>query len=141
MQLQTEAQLPTEINPSIPLGVEQITLRAMRKDASERYSSAAEMLRDLERIKKDPDLVFNNHVFVGLEYFANEGDELLEEAMKIVVEYQQASTSFIQRKLRVGFNRASRIMDELEERGVISEKDGSKPRQVLIEKEDMYDSQ
>lgn len=71
----------------------------------------------------------------------NEGDELLEEAMKIVVEYQQASTSFIQRKLRVGFNRASRIMDELEERGIISEKDGSKPRQVLIEKEDMYDNQ
>ena len=64
MQLQTEAQLPTEINPSIPLGVEQITLRAMRKDASLRYSSAAEMLRDLERIKKDPDLVFNTHVFV-----------------------------------------------------------------------------
>lgn len=71
----------------------------------------------------------------------NEGDELLEEAIKIVVEYQQASTSFIQRKLRVGFNRASRIMDELEERGVISEKDGSKPRQVLIEKEDIYDNQ
>ena len=71
----------------------------------------------------------------------NEGDELLEEAMRIVVEYQQASISFLQRKLRVGFNRASRIMDELEERGVISEKDGSKPRQVLIEKEDMYDSQ
>ncbi|MBX9136125.1 MULTISPECIES: DNA translocase FtsK [unclassified Clostridium] len=71
----------------------------------------------------------------------SDGDELLEEAMKIVIEYQQASTSFIQRKLRVGFNRASRIMDELEERGVISEKDGSKPRQVLIEKEDVYDNQ
>ena len=71
----------------------------------------------------------------------NEGDELLEEAMKIVVEYQQASTSFIQRKLRVGFNRASRIMDELEQCGVISEKDGSKPRQVLIQKEDIYDNQ
>ncbi len=70
----------------------------------------------------------------------NEGDELLEEAIKIVVEYKQASTSFIQRKLRVGFNRASRIMDELEERGIISEKDGSKPRQVLIEKEDLYDN-
>lgn len=70
----------------------------------------------------------------------NDGDELLEEAIKIVVEYKQASTSFIQRKLRVGFNRASRIMDELEERGVISEKDGSKPRQVLIEKEDIYDN-
>lgn len=71
----------------------------------------------------------------------NEGDELLEEAMKMVVEYQQASTSFIQRKLRVGFNRASRIMDELEQCGVISEKDGSKPRQVLIQKEDIYDNQ
>ena len=71
----------------------------------------------------------------------SDGDELLEEAMKIVIEYQQASTSFIQRKLRVGFNRASRIMDELEERGIISEKDGSKPRQVLIEKEDVYDNQ
>ena len=62
-------------------------------------------------------------------------DELLDEAMKLVIDYQQASTSFIQRKLRVGFNRASRIMDELEEHGIISEKDGSKPRQVLMSKE------
>lgn len=66
------------------------------------------------------------------------GDELIEEAIKLVVEYQQASTSFLQRKLRVGFNRASRIMDELEERGIISEKDGSRPRHVLVEKEDFY---
>ena len=42
-------------------------------------------------------------------------DELIEEAIKIVIEYQQASTSFLQRKLRVGFNRASRIMEILEE--------------------------
>ena len=69
---------------------------------------------------------------------SNECDELLEDAMKLVVEYQQASTSFIQRKLRVGFNRASRIMDELEEHGIISEKDGSRPRQVLVGKEDKY---
>lgn len=66
------------------------------------------------------------------------GDELIEDAIKLVVEYQQASTSFLQRKLRVGFNRASRIMDELEERGIISEKDGSRPRHVLVEKEDFY---
>ena len=65
-------------------------------------------------------------------------DELLDEAMKLVIDYQQASTSFIQRKLRVGFNRASRIMDELEEHGIISEKDGSKPRQVLVSKEEKY---
>ena len=64
-------------------------------------------------------------------------DELLNEAINAVVEYEQASTSFIQRKLRVGFNRASRIMDQLEERGVISEKDGSRPRQVLITRQQL----
>ena len=68
-------------------------------------------------------------------------DELLNEAINIVVEFQQASTSFIQRKLRVGFNRASRIMDQLEERHIISEKDGSRPRQVLVTKEQFLDEQ
>ncbi len=66
-----------------------------------------------------------------------DGDELINEAIKIVVEYNQASTSFLQRKLRIGFNRASRIMDELEERGIISEKDGSRPRQILVTKEEL----
>lgn len=68
---------------------------------------------------------------------SNDGDELIHEAIKVVVEYNQASTSFLQRKLRVGFNRASRIMDELEDMGIISEKDGSKPRQVLVSREEI----
>ena len=59
-------------------------------------------------------------------------DELIDEAIKLVIEYQQASTSFLQRKLRIGFNRASRIMDILEEQRIISPKDGSRPRQVLV---------
>ncbi len=67
----------------------------------------------------------------------SDSDELVNEAIKIVVEYNQASTSFLQRKLRIGFNRASRIMDELEERGIISEKDGSRPRQILVSKEEL----
>lgn len=66
-------------------------------------------------------------------------DELLNEVINVVVEYGQASTSFIQRKFRIGFNRASRIMDQLEERGIISEKDGSRPRQVLITKQQFLD--
>lgn len=66
-----------------------------------------------------------------------EVDELLSKAIEIVVESRQASTSFIQRKLRIGFNRAARIMDQLEERGIISERDGSKPRNVLVSKEDL----
>ena len=78
----------------------------------------------------------NSEVASTSDVKEEECDDLLEEAIKIVIEYQQASTSFIQRKLRVGFNRASRIMDELQERGIISEKDGSRPRQVLVGKND-----
>lgn len=66
-------------------------------------------------------------------------DELLNEVINAVVEYGQASTSFIQRKFRIGFNRASRIMDQLEERGIISEKDGSRPRQILITRQQLLD--
>lgn len=68
----------------------------------------------------------------------DEADELLQTAIEILVNYEQASASFLQRRLKVGFNRASRIMDQLEERGVISPKDGGKPRQVLLRKEDLY---
>ncbi|PRR80236.1 DNA translocase SpoIIIE [Clostridium liquoris] len=64
-------------------------------------------------------------------------DELLEEAIKIVVQTDQASTSLLQRKLRVGYNRAARIIEQLEERGIISGKDGSKPRQVLVNKDEI----
>lgn len=65
-----------------------------------------------------------------------ESDELIDEAIGIVVESGQASTSLLQRKLRIGYNRAARLMEELEEKGVISERDGSKPRQILIDKEE-----
>jgi DNA segregation ATPase FtsK/SpoIIIE, S-DNA-T family len=58
-------------------------------------------------------------------------DDLYEEAKKIVLEAGKASTSYIQRKLRVGYSRAARLMDLLEERGVIGAADGSKPRSVV----------
>ena len=59
-------------------------------------------------------------------------DPLLMDAMDVVVETGQASTSFIQRRFKVGYARAGRIIDQLEERGVISGYQGSKPRQVLM---------
>lgn len=59
-------------------------------------------------------------------------DPLYEDARELVVEAGKASTSYIQRKLRVGYARAARLMDILEERGVIGEAEGSKPREVLI---------
>ena len=58
-------------------------------------------------------------------------DDLYEAAREAVVEAGKASTSYIQRKLRVGYSRAARLMDMLEERGVIGPQDGSKPRSVL----------
>ncbi|MDT2754852.1 DNA translocase FtsK [Enterococcus pseudoavium] len=61
-------------------------------------------------------------------------DELYEEAKALVVEMQTASISLLQRRFRIGYNRAARIVDELEERGVIGPSTGSKPREVLIEK-------
>ena len=58
-------------------------------------------------------------------------DELLDEAIKIVFETGQASTSLLQRRLKIGYNRAARIIDEMEAEGIISGKNGSKPRQVI----------
>ena len=59
-------------------------------------------------------------------------DPFLEDAIRTVVEVGQASTSFIQRKFKVGYARAGRIIDQMEARGIISGYEGSKPRQVLI---------
>ena len=62
-------------------------------------------------------------------------DPLLMEAIEVVVETKQASTSFIQRRFKVGYARAGRIIDQMEERGIISGFQGSKPREVLMPKE------
>jgi S-DNA-T family DNA segregation ATPase FtsK/SpoIIIE len=59
------------------------------------------------------------------------GDDLYEDARQVVIETQKASTSFLQRKLGVGYSRAAKLMDMLEERGVISAGFGNKPREVL----------
>lgn len=64
MQLQREPQLPTEINDSIPQGLEQITMHAMQKSQERRYQSAAEMLCDLGNFRKDPELTFAYSYFV-----------------------------------------------------------------------------
>lgn len=64
MQLQREPQLPTEINGSIPLGLEQITMHAMQKTPERRYQTSAEMLLDLGQFRKDPSLTFDYSYFV-----------------------------------------------------------------------------
>ena len=67
MQLQQEAKRPREINPEIPIGLEQITLRAMQKNTRDRYHSAAEMLMDIDQFKKNPAIKFDYSYFVDKE--------------------------------------------------------------------------
>jgi DNA segregation ATPase FtsK/SpoIIIE, S-DNA-T family len=69
--------------------------------------------------------------------FDPDSDDLLDDAIRIVVETETASVSMIQRRLRVGYTRAGRLIDMLERRGVISGYEGSKPRQVLITAADL----
>ena len=71
--------------------------------------------------------------------YSNKGgekDEFFEDAAKLVVLQQQGSTSMLQRKMKLGYNRAGRIMDELEMVGIVGKSDGSRSRQVLIKTED-----
>ena len=64
-----------------------------------------------------------------------EGDELLPAAVDVILETGQASVSFLQRRLKLGYARAARIVDEMEERGIIGPYEGAKPRQLLITRE------
>lgn len=83
MQLQRDPQLPTEINGSIPLGLEQITMHAMQKISEKRYHSAAEMLCDLDEFRKDPSVTFSYTYFVDdspTKYVGGVNSEIKEEA-------------------------------------------------------------
>ena len=76
------------------------------------------------------DSVFNAMIGGG---GGDEEDELYEDAVMAVREAGKASTSYLQRKLRIGYSRAARLMDILEENGIIGPQDGSKPREVLMD--------
>jgi S-DNA-T family DNA segregation ATPase FtsK/SpoIIIE len=82
--------------------------------------------------KTDKNVLFDSIVGGGNGYDDDEDeDELYEEAREIVLGAGKASTSFLQRKLRIGYARAARLIDILEERGVVSAGSGAKPREVL----------
>ena len=79
----------------------------------------------IERIEKE------------VEYSNDDCDELLSDAIELVINDQQASTSYLQRRLKIGYSRAARIMDQMEERGIIGPAEGNRGRKVLISKEDI----
>lgn len=97
-------------------------------------------------VKGDEEAEYDEEILEKLEHGDEGGDDdpgdsddLLSQAIEIVVESGQASVSMIQRRLKVGYSRAGRIVDQMEARGIIGPHEGSKPRQVLITKQQFYE--
>ena len=111
------------------------------------FISDGEVENVVKFLKKDGETQYDENIIETIESNGNpdkeavaddDGDDtdpLLDEAIELVVETGQASTSFIQRRFKVGYARAGRIIDQMEQRGVISGYQGSKPREVLMSKE------
>ena len=87
--------------------------------------------------KKSGSAIDTDNVGAGGDY----DDEMFPKAVEVVVEAGMASTTLLQRKLKLGYARAARIVDELSEKGIIGPFEGSKPRKVLITKEQWYQMQ
>ena len=76
---------------------------------------------------------------VVMDFGGEGGDDMFRDACRVVIETRKASTSLLQRKLRIGYARAARIIEEMEEQGIIGPADGSRPRDVLISSMDDLD--
>ena len=104
------------------------------------FVSDKEIERIVEFVKADSSAHYNEDIIEHIENGAedhqsadeSDADDLLPQAIEIVVELGQASASLLQRKLKVGYSRAGRLIDQLEERGIIGPHEGSKPRRVLM---------
>ena len=88
-----------------------------------------------EEVKYEEDIIETISAVKNLEH--DDEDELLAEAIEFVVNNGQASSSMLQRKFKIGFNRAARMIDSMEERGIVGQNEGSRPRKVLISKEQL----
>ena len=113
------------------------------------YVKDGEIEKVINFIKQDYTADYNQEMITSMENIAaatgskgaaatadgaDQRDEMTTKAIEVVVDAGQASTSLLQRKLKLGYARAARIMDEMEEMGIIGPYEGSKPRQVLITK-------
>ncbi len=89
------------------------------------------------KLQSKPDYLFHQDELVKKATIQSEEDELFLEACEFVVNQGGASTSSLQRRFRIGYNRAARLIDMMEEQGIISENRGSKPRDILISEEEL----
>ena len=111
------------------------------------FVSDKEIEKIVEFVKNYSSAHYNEDIIEHIENGAEdhsggdegEADDLLPQAIEIVVEIGQASASLLQRKLKVGYSRAGRLIDQLEERGIIGPHEGSKPRKVLISRSEFQE--
>ncbi|KKI91643.1 hypothetical protein WQ54_13540 [Bacillus sp. SA1-12] len=89
------------------------------------------------KLQAKPNYLFHQDELVKKATIQTEEDELFLEACEFVVNQGGASTSLLQRRFRIGYNRAARLIDMMEEQGIISENRGSKPRDILISEEEL----
>lgn len=105
------------------------------------FISDIEVERIVNSLKDDYTVQYDDEAIQIIENNKNtdfqDSDELLPDAISLIVEEEQASISYLQRRLRIGHARAARIIDELEEKGLVGGYEGSKPRKVLITKDDL----
>ncbi len=97
-----------------------------------------EIERVVEFIKKQADPVFNEDILKEQQRSAagiGDKDELYDEAVRVVIETNQASSSILQRRMRLGYTRAARIIDQMEQDGLVGPNEGSKARRILIDRE------
>lgn len=95
--------------------------------------SVVDFIKNERAAEYDDNMVVTDNE-IEQEEQAEEEDELFPEALEFVVDQQKASTSLIQRRFRIGYNRAARIIDDMEQRGFIGPANGSKPREVYKQK-------
>ncbi|MFS0561107.1 DNA translocase FtsK [Terribacillus sp. 179-K 1B1 HS] len=98
------------------------------------FVSDEEIERVVEHVKQTapPEYLFQHEDLLERRESEEEEDELYREAVEFVIEHNSASASLLQRRFKIGYNRAARLIDHMEMRGVISEQKGSKPRDVLV---------
>ena len=103
------------------------------------FVSDEEIERVVAHVKTQmaPSYLFQQDDFAKRTVAHHEEDELFYEACEFVVQQGGASTSSLQRHFRIGYNRAARLIEMMEEQGIISEARGSKPRDVLITEEEL----
>lgn len=109
------------------------------------YISDSETARIIDFVKKQGENGYDESVIQTIEtpeksQYGEVSDELTEDAIAFILKQKKASVSMLQRRFRIGYNRAASIIDEIEARGIISPADGSKPRQVLYTEEEYYDA-